>query len=108
MRSRPLIANWRSEAESGRCLDAGLAILAVVASQALHVTQRDAPPRLAPFVEMVRALVPPIVEPRALGPEIERLQALITNKVFAGVTATECRRSGPVTKIAQVCGVRRS
>ncbi|MER8438666.1 aromatic amino acid lyase [Mesorhizobium sp. M1312] len=37
---------WTKEARSGRCLDAAMAMLAVVASQALHVTERAAPPAL--------------------------------------------------------------
>lgn len=83
----PTFLSWRSEAEAGRCLDAGLAALAVVASQALHVTRRQAPARLAPLVDMVRDLVPPVVESRVLGPELERLHAHINRAVFAGARA---------------------
>ncbi|HEX6143794.1 MAG TPA: aromatic amino acid lyase, partial [Geminicoccaceae bacterium] len=40
---------WRQQAEAGRCLGAGLACLAVVASQAFFITGREAPPGLAPL-----------------------------------------------------------
>ena len=83
----PTFLSWRSEAEAGRCLDAGLAALAVVASQALYVTRREAPPQLAPLLDVVRDRVPPVVEPRALGPEVERLHAHINRAVFAGSVA---------------------
>ena len=78
----PSFQAWRKEAEAGRCLDANLAILAAIASQALHVTGREAPPRLAPLLAELRALVPPMTGQRAPGPEVERLQAALTGKVF--------------------------
>ena len=34
---------WTKEATAGRCLDAAMAMLATIASQALHVTERTAP-----------------------------------------------------------------
>ena len=78
----PTFLAWRKEAEAGRCLDAALAILAMVASQAFEATERRPPIRLAPLVEGLREMVPPVREPRALGPEAERLQARFTAKVF--------------------------
>jgi len=80
----PTFFAWRKEAEAGRCLDAGLAILAVVASQALAATERPAPPRLRPLVEQLRELFPPVVAVRAVGPDAERVQRLFTGKVFGG------------------------
>ena len=78
----PTFQSWRNEAEAGRCLDAGLAILAAVSSQAFAATGREPPPRLRPLVEELRGLVPPVREARPLGPEIERLQGLLTAKVY--------------------------
>lgn len=79
----PTFLAWRSEAEAGRCLDANLAMLAAVASQAFHVTERAAPPRLAPLLDTVRGLCPPLTEPRALGGDVERLADHFTARVFA-------------------------
>lgn len=83
----PTFPAWRKEAEAGRCLEASLAILAVIASQALYITKRAPPPRLAPLVEEVRRLVPPVSARRALGPDAEDLQMAFTAKVFAGIAA---------------------
>jgi histidine ammonia-lyase len=80
----PTFFSWRREAEAGRCLAAGLAILAFVASQALLVDGRAAPGRLAPLLEEVRATAPPLGESRMLGPDVGALQDAFTEKVFAG------------------------
>ena len=66
---------WRRQDEAGTCLTATLAALAVVASQALHVTGRPAPPALVGLLETVRQEVPVVLTPRALGPEVGRLHA---------------------------------
>jgi len=83
----PTFLSWRAEAEAGRCLEANLAILAVIASQALHVTDRPPPPRLRPFVERVRAAFPPVSGRRAFAGDAERVQKLISDGVFAGAAA---------------------
>ena len=70
----PTFLAWRKEAEAGRCLDAGLAILAAVASQAT--------PGLAPLVAELRAHFPLVEESRALGADAGRLQQAFTAKVF--------------------------
>ncbi len=79
----PAFLAWSKEARAGRCLDASLAMLAVVASQAMFVTNREAPPALKAFMELVRTYVPPVVEDRILGPEFARLTDAITAKIFA-------------------------
>lgn len=73
---------WTKEEKAGRCLDACMAALAVVASQAFHVTGRNAPPRLVPFIEEVRAIVPPMKQDRVLGPELELLSRHFTEQTF--------------------------
>ncbi len=80
----PTFLAWRQEAEAGRCLDAGLAMLAAVASQALFVTERSGPPRLGPLLEEVRGAFPIVDKPRALGSDAEGLSDLFTGKVFDG------------------------
>ena len=64
-------------------------MLAVVASQALHVTDRAPPPPLRSFVELVRSYVPPLIEDRILGPELQRLTEALTAEVFAVEEKTE-------------------
>jgi histidine ammonia-lyase len=78
----PTFHCWRKEAEAGRCLDSGLACLAVIASQAFHVSSRDAPARLRPLLEAVREIFPPVDAPRAPGPDAGQVQRMITAKVF--------------------------
>jgi histidine ammonia-lyase len=55
----------------------------VVASQALYVTDRPAPPALREFLALVRDHVPPLVEDRILGPELNRLADALTAQVFS-------------------------
>ena len=83
----PTFQAWRKEAEAGRCLDANLAILAAIASQALHVTGRAAPPRLGPLLAEVRGLMPPMTGQRRPGPEAERLSVAFSDRIF-GEAAT--------------------
>jgi histidine ammonia-lyase len=78
----PVLLAWAKEERAGRCLDAALAMLAVVASQALHVTQRQAPPALRAFLEALHAIVPPVEGDRVLGPELKKLADDFTRRVF--------------------------
>ena len=77
----------RKQDEAGRCLDGALGMLAVLASQALHVTSRDAPPPLSVLLDEVRAIVPPVEADRVLGPELARLSDHFTRQVFAAEPA---------------------
>jgi histidine ammonia-lyase len=79
----PTFLAWSKEQRTGRCLDACLAMLAVVASQALYVTDRPGPPALREFLSLVRSHVPPLVEDRILGPEFDRLTDALTAQVFS-------------------------
>jgi histidine ammonia-lyase len=78
----PVFLAWGKEERAGRLLDASLAMLAVVASQALHVTDRAVPPALREFTDLVRSYVPPLIEDRILGPELGRLAEALTAEVF--------------------------
>ena len=80
----PVFLAWAKEEKAGRYVDASLGMLAVVASQALYVTDRSAPPPLRNFVDWVRSIVPPLVEDRVLGPQLGELAMSITRQVFAG------------------------
>lgn len=64
---------WRKAAAAARCLDGALAGLAVLASQALHRDGREAPDALRELLVNVRAIVPPVEEPRPLGIECQQL-----------------------------------
>jgi histidine ammonia-lyase len=79
----PSFLAWSKEQRAGRCVDASLAMLAVVASQALYVTDRPAPPALRDFMDMVRSHVAPLVEDRVLGPELDSLTDAFTAQIFS-------------------------
>jgi histidine ammonia-lyase len=79
----PAFLAWTKEARAGRCVEASLATLAVMASQALYVTQREAPPQLRELLTLVRSHVPPVIADRVLGPELDRLTHAFGTEVFA-------------------------
>lgn len=85
----PVFLAWSKADRAGKLLDASLAMLAIVASQALHVTERTAPPPLREFIELVRSYVPPLTEDRILGPELSRLTEAFTAEVFGVEQKTE-------------------
>ncbi|HEY7690573.1 MAG TPA: aromatic amino acid lyase, partial [Dongiaceae bacterium] len=78
----PTFIAWRGQEQAGQCLDAALAALAVIASQALHVTGRTAPPALKPLVDQVRAIVPPMERSRPLALEMDKLLDAFRAKVY--------------------------
>ena len=79
----PAFAAWGKADAVGVCLDRTLAVLAALASQALHVAGQAPPPALAAFLDEVRAAFPPIEAPRPLGPGLARLAAAFTGRVLA-------------------------
>lgn len=78
----PYFLSWRKEAEAGLCFQNTLALLAAVSSQALHVTERPAPPRLKDLMEEIRTLFPPVEDPRLLNDDAEALAERFDRKVF--------------------------
>lgn len=78
---------WRKEADAGSYLDACLAILAAVSSQAFYITHRDAPPRLTRLLDRVRSAFQPVSAARPLGRDAERLAQRFTTGVFAAIRA---------------------
>lgn len=74
----PAFLAWRKAAATARCLDGALAGLAVLASQVLYKQRRDAPEALHGLIHNVRAIVPPVEEPRALGAECQDLYERLT------------------------------
>jgi histidine ammonia-lyase len=82
----PAFLAWGKAQAVGTCLDRVLAVLAALASQALHVAGQSPPPALAPFLNEVRRSFPTVETPRALGPDAERLAAAFTSHVLASST----------------------
>ncbi len=78
----PAFQAWAKQDRAGRSLDAVLAMLAVLASQALHVSDRAGPPQLASFLDEVRDAVRPVGADRLLGPEMATLAARFTHQVM--------------------------
>lgn len=70
-----------NERRVAECFDATLAVLCGVASQALHLVQRSAPPRLGRFLEAVREIAPPIESHRALNEDFSRLSDAFSQAV---------------------------
>lgn len=85
----PVFQAREKEDAAGRALESALAVLSAVASQALWVTERPAPPALAARLEAIRAAVPPVddVAPRILGNDCGRLAAVFAAEVQGGYCA---------------------
>ena len=64
---------WRAESRVALLHDRFMAVLAAVASQALHVRGESGPPRLCRFLAEVRAIFPPVTARRRLGDDCARL-----------------------------------
>jgi histidine ammonia-lyase len=80
-------AAWRNAVAVGRCLDAALAVLAVVASEALRGRDEAVPPTLAELLRQVREVVPRMDGVRRLGPDCENLARSFAGHVFVGRVA---------------------
>lgn len=78
----PAFLAWGKATAVGTCLDRVVAVLAALASQALHVAAQSPPLALAPFLDEVRASFPPIETPRQLGSDAERLAAAFGRRVL--------------------------
>jgi histidine ammonia-lyase len=78
---------WRKAIAIGHCLDASLAVLAVLGAHALHGVSRSAPPRLEELMSQVLAFVPPVTEIRRLGPDCAALCDAFTKRVYAPAAA---------------------
>ncbi|MBL8708899.1 MAG: aromatic amino acid lyase [Rhodospirillaceae bacterium] len=79
---------WMAQEEAGRCLEAALAMLGVVASQAFHVTNRAAPPALASLLEEIRGAFPPLTAPRVYAPGLAALAEKFHAGIYAGTSST--------------------
>jgi histidine ammonia-lyase len=82
--SAPGFAACRNAARVGPLFDKVMAVLAAVASQALQVTDRPAPPPLRDLLGDIRRAFPPVRTRRVLGRDAARLAAAITRAVERG------------------------
>jgi histidine ammonia-lyase len=73
---------WRKAAAIGHCLDAGLAVLGAVASQALHLSCRQPPAGLSPLLDEIRSQFPSVDRPRDLGVDCAKLTETFSKRVF--------------------------
>jgi histidine ammonia-lyase len=91
----PFLA-WRKATAVGLCLDACLAVLAVLAAHAVDGLAGKVPPPLARLVDEILSTVPPVTEVRALGPDCAALSAAFTRRVFdpSAVAGSVGGRSG--------------
>lgn len=64
---------WAAQEQVGSCLEAALAMLGAVASQAFHMTEREAPPALQETLSEIRAAFPPLTESRTFGSDLATL-----------------------------------
>jgi len=71
----PAFLAWGKADAIGTCLDRGLAVLAALASQALHAAGQAPPPALSSFLDEVRSSFPPVDAPRRLSADAARLAA---------------------------------
>jgi histidine ammonia-lyase len=78
--SAPGLIAWRNERRVAVLFDRVMAVLAAVASQALDVTGRAAPPPLTGFLDEVRGHFPPVRDRRVLGEDAARLAAAFTRR----------------------------
>lgn len=73
---------WRKAIAIGQCLDASLAVLAAIASQALYVDAHEPPPNLRALVSQIRVTFPPVDQPRPLGDDCRKLTDAFARQVF--------------------------
>lgn len=73
---------WRKATAIGACLDASLAVLAALTSQALHIDAHDPPPNLRALLHDIRAAFPPVDQPRPLGDDCQKLTDAFARQVF--------------------------
>lgn len=78
---------WDGQETAGRMLDYALASVALVASQALHVTRRPAPPALKGDLAAIRAAAPPFTAIAPLGAAAQKIAGWIRGEIYQGKIA---------------------
>jgi histidine ammonia-lyase len=81
----PTFTAYRNERRAAECLDGVLAILALVASQALFAAARQPAPPLAALLGGVRSVFPPVLDERASqGAEAGALTGILSSAALTG------------------------
>jgi histidine ammonia-lyase len=78
----PSFFAWRAQDDAGRCLEAALAMVAVISSQAFFVTEREAPPALSRILALTRHHVMPVTASRVLAGELVNLAEAFRSRVL--------------------------
>lgn len=73
---------WRKATAIGHCLDAALAVVAAIASQALHVDAREPAPALRSLLTQIRSNCPAVIKPRPLSDDCDKLTETFARQVF--------------------------
>jgi len=94
--SSPTFSAYRKQLRAAECLDGTLAILALVSSQALYVTDRLPAPPLRPLLEAARSLFPPVdgTVVRDQGVEAGRVADRIGDAALTGMLEVALRGTG--------------
>jgi histidine ammonia-lyase len=79
----PTFTAWEAATRAGEALDANLAILAVVACEALRRSGRDAPPPLRGLASQVLTAVAPIDDRRSLAHDLDAVARAFTARVLS-------------------------
>ena len=83
--SSPTFLAYAKERRGAECLDGVLAILSLVASQALFVADRSPAPPLRDFLGGIRSVFPPVDGPRRqLGSQAGRLASVLSHGALSG------------------------
>jgi histidine ammonia-lyase len=81
----PTFGAYRSQHRAAECLDSVLAILALVSSQALSVTNRHPAPPLAGLLNGIRSVFPPVqTEREGQGAQAAELAAIFSRAALTG------------------------
>jgi histidine ammonia-lyase len=78
----PTTLAWEGQETAGRMLDLALGAVAVVASQALHVTSRQAPPALRDSVATWRVVAPPATTDTSPGALAAAVAGLLSVTIY--------------------------
>jgi histidine ammonia-lyase len=79
----PAFIAWDAARRAGEALDRNLAVLGVVACEALRASGRAAPPAVAALAGEINGLVPPIDEERPLSDDFEQVRARFAARILS-------------------------
>lgn len=80
----PTALAWEGQETAGGLLDRAMGAVAVVASEALFVTGREAPPELAPHLAALRAAAPPLEAAGSAGLLAGAATGVLQARIYSG------------------------